>query len=161
MTFHNVPWSFYNRFCQVSWGILVYHDWYVSPHPLRLICWVGYHSTYVLNGGYKHREERMGLESIEKRMREMGENILLDMVVWVHSGWTCLLNMEVGLFLGRFGWDSLFRKVLSHGPCGVATFNYHSIIYNKYCQGHSTPTLSVHYSAPSQGQLVLLAVLIR
>ena len=74
----------------------------------------------------------MGLESIEKRMREMGENILLDMVVWVHSGWTCLLNIEVGSFLGRSGWDFLFRKVLSHGPCGVATFNYHSIIYNKY-----------------------------
>ena len=26
------------------------------------------------------------------------------------------------------------------------------------CQGHSTLTLSVHYSAPSQGQLVQLAV---
>ena len=74
----------------------------------------------------------MGLESIEKRMREMGENILLDMVVWVHLGWTCLLNMEVGSFLGRSRWDFLFRKVLPHGPCGVATFNYHSIIYNKY-----------------------------
>ena len=74
----------------------------------------------------------MGLESIEKRMREMGENILLDKVVWVHSGWTCLLNMEVGSFLGRSGWDFLFRKVISHSPCGVATFNYHSIIYNKY-----------------------------
>ena len=74
----------------------------------------------------------MELESIEKRMREMGENILLDKVVWVHSGWTCLLNMEVGSFLGRSGWDFLFRKVLSHSPCGVATFNYHSITYNKY-----------------------------
>ena len=27
------------------------------------------------------------------------------------------------------------------------------------CQGHSTPTLPVYYSAPSQGQLVQLAVL--
>ena len=27
------------------------------------------------------------------------------------------------------------------------------------CQGHSTLTLSVHYSVPSQGQLVQLAVL--
>ena len=74
----------------------------------------------------------MGLESIEKGMREMGENILLDMVLCVHSGWTCLLNMEMGAFLDRSGWDFLFRKALSHGSCGVATFNYHSIIYNKY-----------------------------
>ena len=29
------------------------------------------------------------------------------------------------------------------------------------CQGHSTPTLPVYYSAPSQGQLVQLAVLTR
>ena len=29
------------------------------------------------------------------------------------------------------------------------------------CQGHSTLTLPVHYSAPSQGQLVQLAVLTR
>ena len=68
-----------------------------------MICWVGYDSTYVLNSGYKHGEEHMGLESIEKRMRGMGENILLDMVVWVPSRWTCLLNMEVGSFLGRSG----------------------------------------------------------
>ena len=57
------------------------------------------------------------LRVFEKRMREMGENILLDIVVQVHSGWTCLLNMEVGSFLGRSRWDFLFRKVLSHGPC--------------------------------------------
>ena len=74
----------------------------------------------------------MGLESIEKGMREMGENILLDMVLCVHSEWTCLLNMEMGAFLGRSRWDFPFRKVLSHGPCGIATFNYHSVIYNKY-----------------------------
>ena len=36
-------------------------------------------------------------------MREMGGNILLDMVLCVHSGWTCLLNMEMGAFLGRSG----------------------------------------------------------
>ena len=29
------------------------------------------------------------------------------------------------------------------------------------CQGHSTPTLPVYYSAPSQGQLVQLAILTR
>ena len=74
----------------------------------------------------------MGLESIEKGMREMGENMLLDMVLCVHSGWTCFLNMEMGAFLGRPGWGFLFKKVLSHSPCGVATFNYHSVIYNKY-----------------------------
>ena len=74
----------------------------------------------------------MRLESIEREMREMGGNILLDMVLCVHSGWTCLLNMEMGAFLGRSGWDFLFKKVLSHSPCGVAIFNYHSVIYNKY-----------------------------
>ena len=61
---------------------------------------------------------------LTKGMREMGENILLDMVLCVHSGWTCLLNMKMGAFLGRSGWGFLFRKVLSHAPCGVATFNY-------------------------------------
>ena len=70
----------------------------------------------------------MGLESIEKRMREMGENILLDKVVWVHSGWTCLLNMEVGSFLGRSGWDFLFRKVLPT----VHVVLPHSIIIQLY-----------------------------
>ena len=74
----------------------------------------------------------MSLESIEKGMREVGENQLLDMVMWVHSGWTCLLDMEMGPFLGGFGWAFLFRKVLSHSPCGDATYNYHSIIYNMY-----------------------------
>ena len=74
----------------------------------------------------------MSLESLEKGMSEMGKNKLLDIVVWVYSGWTCLVYMEVGPFLGKSRWDFLFRKVLSHSPCGDATYNYHSIIYNKY-----------------------------
>ena len=36
-----------------------------------------------------------------------------------------------------------------------------SMQYSAVCQGHSTPTLPVYYSAPSQGQLVQLAVLTR
>ena len=33
------------------------------------------------------------------------------------------------------------------------------VVCGQICQGHSTLTLPVHYSAPSQGQLVQLAVL--
>ena len=56
--------------------------------------------------------------------------------MWVHSGWTCLLDIEMGPFLGGFGWALLFRKALSHSPCGDTTHNYHLIIYNTYICYH-------------------------
>ena len=46
--FYIIPWHstmFYGASITTSvkflWGILVYHDWYIDPHPLGLICWVG------------------------------------------------------------------------------------------------------------------------
>ena len=35
----------------------------------------------------------------------------------------------------------------------------YGLLHCGQCQGHSTPTLPMYYSAPSQGQLVLLAIL--
>ena len=44
---------------------------------------------------------------------------------------------------------------------GQAYLEPEQVLLPRSCQGHSTPTLPMYYSAPSQGQLVLLAALTR
>ena len=126
-----------------------------------------------LDGEADHATERIGALEDKEADMEHSLNVLLELgqeqmeastraARGLGQLATCVLTQQNKIRAMEERMDVMREMILGleHTAANPIVVNEEETVVED-CQGHSTLTLPVHYSAPSQGQLVQLAVLTR